>query len=206
MVTDLRNHTQPYLIRRSAYERTSGWEGFEDFGFAGEDCDIYLKLEEVGTIELLDETLYYYRLHPNRASLVLTDEGAYEMWRRLADKTIARIGLPLKRLNQQPPFVYERPPRPAPTLAMVDFVIDRKSTRLNSSHLVISYAVFCLKKKKEPAQVILGAPSCSATALHPRQASRAASAWKPLTSPSLPRCQRNPRPSYSAHHECSTAA
>src|SRR2546426_8465198 len=27
-------------------------------------------------------------------------------------------------------------------------VIDRKSTRLNSSHLVISYAVFCLKKKK----------------------------------------------------------
>src|SRR2546426_5858942 len=27
---------------------------------------------------------------------------------------------------------------------------DRKSTRLNSSHLVISYAVFCLKKKKHP--------------------------------------------------------
>src|SRR2546426_7752863 len=29
---------------------------------------------------------------------------------------------------------------------------DRKSTRLNSSHLVISYAVFCLKKKKEKRQ------------------------------------------------------
>src|SRR2546426_9106175 len=28
---------------------------------------------------------------------------------------------------------------------------DRKSTRLNSSHLVISYAVFCLKKKSRPA-------------------------------------------------------
>src|SRR5256885_12812918 len=28
-----------------------------------------------------------------------------------------------------------------------DVVEDRKSTRLNSSHLVISYAVFCLKKK-----------------------------------------------------------
>src|SRR5256885_10480719 len=27
---------------------------------------------------------------------------------------------------------------------------DRKSTRLNSSHLVISYAVFCLKKKNRP--------------------------------------------------------
>src|SRR5256885_9739614 len=28
-------------------------------------------------------------------------------------------------------------------------LLDRKSTRLNSSHLVISYAVFCLKKKKD---------------------------------------------------------
>src|SRR5205807_6437589 len=28
-----------------------------------------------------------------------------------------------------------------------NFGLDRKSTRLNSSHLVISYAVFCLKKK-----------------------------------------------------------
>src|SRR2546426_6429178 len=32
---------------------------------------------------------------------------------------------------------------------------DRKSTRLNSSHLVISYAVFCLKKKNsEPAKLV----------------------------------------------------
>src|SRR5256885_4121941 len=31
---------------------------------------------------------------------------------------------------------------------------DRKSTRLNSSHLVISYAVFCLKKKKKQTRVI----------------------------------------------------
>src|SRR5690606_41274035 len=33
------------------------------------------------------------------------------------------------------------------TLAAVD--LDRKSTRLNSSHVKISYAVFCLKKKKQ---------------------------------------------------------
>src|SRR5690348_2725141 len=32
----------------------------------------------------------------------------------------------------------------------VDAQIDRKSTRLNSSHPSISYAVFCLKKKKQP--------------------------------------------------------
>src|SRR5256885_11985794 len=32
-------------------------------------------------------------------------------------------------------------------LGLLQDVADRKSTRLNSSHLVISYAVFCLKKK-----------------------------------------------------------
>src|SRR5258708_24727272 len=30
--------------------------------------------------------------------------------------------------------------------------LDRKSTRLNSSHQIISYAVFCLKKKKQPVR------------------------------------------------------
>src|SRR5256885_3028633 len=38
---------------------------------------------------------------------------------------------------------------------------DRKSTRLNSSHLVISYAVFCLKKKK--TQRSFFAPTSSAS-------------------------------------------
>src|SRR5256885_7991215 len=33
--------------------------------------------------------------------------------------------------------------------AYLQAISDRKSTRLNSSHLVISYAVFCLKKKKK---------------------------------------------------------
>src|SRR5256885_4443688 len=44
---------------------------------------------------------------------------------------------------------------------------DRKSTRLNSSHLVISYAVFCLKKKTDLAQ--------GDTDLHQRYLSRAVS-------------------------------
>src|SRR2546426_7925030 len=35
----------------------------------------------------------------------------------------------------------------------VDADQDRKSTRLNSSHLVISYAVFCLKKKKKEKNI-----------------------------------------------------
>src|SRR3712207_6950932 len=33
--------------------------------------------------------------------------------------------------------------------------LDRKSTRLNSSHANISYAVFCLKKKKTPSFTLL---------------------------------------------------
>src|SRR2546428_605793 len=44
---------------------------------------------------------------------------------------------------------------------------DRKSTRLNSSHDQISYAVFCLKKKKNPEGVLWGLPR--ARAARPRQ-------------------------------------
>src|SRR5438034_6154177 len=36
----------------------------------------------------------------------------------------------------------------------IPLAIDRKSTRLNSSHTVISYAVFCLKKKKNKDNMI----------------------------------------------------
>src|SRR2546422_7259347 len=35
-------------------------------------------------------------------------------------------------------------------VATPESITDRKSTRLNSSHGYISYAVFCLKKKKQP--------------------------------------------------------
>src|SRR2546422_9307537 len=37
----------------------------------------------------------------------------------------------------------------SPTLIEIGLRVDRKSTRLNSSHGYISYAVFCLKKKKK---------------------------------------------------------
>src|SRR5256885_11825568 len=42
--------------------------------------------------------------------------------------------------------------------------LDRKSTRLNSSHLVISYAVFCLKKKKKIFYT--QSPECSSTTVY----------------------------------------
>src|SRR2546430_12322234 len=50
------------------------------------------------------------------------------------------------------------PPRPPSREGTVGSpgsgAIDRKSTRLNSSHSQISYAVFCLKKKNRPAAMI----------------------------------------------------
>src|SRR2546422_11623367 len=41
------------------------------------------------------------------------------------------------------------PRRPKRAGATATYILDRKSTRLNSSHGYISYAVFCLKKKKK---------------------------------------------------------
>src|SRR5690606_39870976 len=41
------------------------------------------------------------------------------------------------------------PPRPRQLIPRLMALLDRKSTRLNSSHVKISYAVFCLKKKKK---------------------------------------------------------
>src|SRR5258705_2381253 len=57
-------------------------------------------------------------------------------------------------------------------------ILDRKSTRLNSSHLGISYAVFCLKKKKKLINTI------TVSALHTE-------------------CRSNTR-SHAAHHMSTT--
>src|SRR2546428_7119963 len=51
--------------------------------------------------------------------------------------------------------------------------VDRKSTRLNSSHDQISYAVFCLKKKKQPSRRYYR---------DPEQATRATgTSWQPTS-------------------------
>src|SRR5690348_17822581 len=49
-------------------------------------------------------------------------------------------------INRRPPPT-SAPPPPPPAIATTRSRLDRKSTRLNSSHPSISYAVFCLKKK-----------------------------------------------------------
>src|SRR5207253_9673921 len=64
--------------------------------------------------------------------------------------------LPISNIAVWNPTVFRRIP-PAQKISLIPVVtewikenarIDRKSTRLNSSHVAISYAVFCLKKKK----------------------------------------------------------
>src|SRR5258708_30231040 len=51
-----------------------------------------------------------------------------------------------------PPRRSGRPPAPGPRGTWLPRSPDRKSTRLNSSHQIISYAVFCLKKKKNKTE------------------------------------------------------
>src|SRR5258708_24667352 len=46
---------------------------------------------------------------------------------------------------------------------------DRKSTRLNSSHQIISYAVFCLKKKKRYSLSAMSGDPSQATTIGPRR-------------------------------------
>src|SRR5205807_3890616 len=79
-----------------------------------------------------------------RPALGLSDAAGAHPLRRphLGAADPDRLG-PLAALRQRPWSPAQDDHRlgaPAPA--------DRKSTRLNSSHLVISYAVFCLKKKK----------------------------------------------------------
>src|SRR5690606_42071003 len=68
------------------------------------------------------------------------------------------VTLPLPVTTTPPPLKFMSPRlRKVPLkvwvtvwpLTIVVTVLDRKSTRLNSSHVKISYAVFCLKKKKK---------------------------------------------------------
>src|SRR5207244_9099795 len=97
---------------------------------------------------LLYSSLYLKYLHsfPTRRSsdLYYNDDFYIEALAELerpagarvhAEKVIPRAGIATNEIT-----VHHRPDVP---------IRDRKSTRLNSSHQIISYAVFCLKKKKQ---------------------------------------------------------
>src|SRR5258708_11424358 len=56
------------------------------------------------------------------------------------DEELHRVGITDDRTGQQNDLTHHID-------VMCKIILDRKSTRLNSSHQIISYAVFCLKKK-----------------------------------------------------------
>src|SRR2546426_4090884 len=94
----------------------------------------------------------YTTLFRSWARVVRTNNRSARWWKRLecahflsVAATPHDIGRVLRLLRDDHPAVQIAA---ATTLERLTSP-DRKSTRLNSSHLVISYAVFCLKKKKK---------------------------------------------------------
>src|SRR5690606_41928818 len=95
-----------------------------------------------------------YRYVENQAPAITGYQASNTVSVKLRE--VARIGKVLDALvangaNQinGPSFGIDKP-EPLYDKARIDALkLDRKSTRLNSSHVKISYAVFCLKKKKQ---------------------------------------------------------
>src|SRR5438034_7644478 len=83
----------------------------------------------------------YHRLARLRIRILQpVDSGNLHRGESLREVKLFKLFL-LRRPRSQDLFV------PLVRWALFHLTLDRKSTRLNSSHTVISYAVFCLKKK-----------------------------------------------------------
>src|SRR5205807_10645968 len=96
----------------------------------------------ISTLSLHDALPIYA---PGKAGVVgdrALGRGARRGSRRVVAPRDARlVGLVLRGLRRGPVLRLD-----GLRVIVVRMLLDRKSTRLNSSHLVISYAVFCLKK------------------------------------------------------------
>src|SRR5690349_24234460 len=85
----------------------------------------------------------------------LTLHDALPIWRRPVRRDVLRDHLGER--EARPPIDQPRrlgPPAEPDPGGQRHEQPDRKSTRLNSSHVEISYAVFCLKKKKNQAEIL----------------------------------------------------
>src|SRR5688572_32519079 len=94
-------------------------------------------------------TTEIYTLSLHDALPICPTEAAVDVtiWRFPADGPAARVSIGRPVPNTRI-YLLDQAGEPVPV-----GVADRKSTRLNSSHSQISYAVFCLKKKKQTHQV-----------------------------------------------------
>src|SRR5256885_11804774 len=93
---------------------------------------------EIYTLSLHDALPIYRMIWTWNSNLFFSHVSSFVSARSLSsDRTFFRLLGPLCRRDGPQLSNAEQQP-----------LLDRKSTRLNSSHLVISYAVFCLKKKK----------------------------------------------------------
>src|SRR5690554_7411257 len=90
---------------------------------------------------LFPYTTLFRSFDANRFDVVIRNMG---MSSRMAFRELVRQELMLAQLRNGFQATAFATPREREQLAL-----DRKSTRLNSSHVRISYAVFCLKKKKK---------------------------------------------------------
>src|SRR5207248_4963917 len=80
-----------------------------------------------------------------RARMILSDRAEFELARKLRCKA----GAPIAEVFTFLSGLYFRG-----KIAYATAFADRKSTRLNSSHRTISYAVFCLKKKTKKLKTL----------------------------------------------------
>src|SRR5690606_41173713 len=100
------------------------------------------------TVKQFDHLLRAYALSEKKVPLVICGDGSLiNNYKDLANelhisKNVHFIGF------QSNPYAYMHLAK-FTVLCSAFEGLDRKSTRLNSSHLKISYAVFCLKKKTE---------------------------------------------------------
>src|SRR3712207_8927240 len=78
------------------------------------------------------------RRQAERGRLLDDLQRAEQVGERRADRECAGVVHDVRRASEPPLLVGD----------LMQHAVDRKSTRLNSSHANISYAVFCLKKKK----------------------------------------------------------
>src|SRR2546426_10819301 len=91
--------------------------------------------------------LYFLPRHPLSFFFFFNDTATTEIY-TLSLHDALPISTRRSRLSSRPATSSHTMARVGGTVWPSRAESDRKSTRLNSSHLVISYAVFCLKKKK----------------------------------------------------------